>query len=92
MRGRYLVWMSHVLMAAALALGVWWIVNHMHGMPDYKLAAALAAITGFVLNHFRWWALRRRMEDSEITEKMTYFVAVNYVTVLLVFALVDFRP
>jgi len=69
--------------------GIWWVMGNISGLPEYKLVAALAALTGLVLNHFRWWRLSSRSENREIIQKMNHLVISNYVVLLLICVLLD---
>jgi hypothetical protein len=91
MRHHYLVWTGQFLVIVNTAFGIWWLFNHIHGMPDYRLFLALTAMTGYVLNHFRWRKLRRKMEDPDLLEKFDHFVVVNYSIFLIIISLVGIR-
>ena len=89
MRSRYLMWIGHSLVLVLLVFGFWWLSSHMAGMPDYRLFIALVAMTGLVLNHFRWWVLSRQVEDTNTLIKLNHLIVSNYLILLLAFALVD---
>ncbi len=91
MRPRYMVWTSHLLGLILMSLGLWWLVGHISGMPDYKLVVALAAMTGFVFNHFRWRSHSRKINDLDTFEKFNFLIVSNYIVLLLVLMLVDYR-
>jgi hypothetical protein len=91
MKNGKIIWSGHVLALVLFALGLWWLSGDMARMPDYRLWIALVAITGLVLNHFRWWALSGDIEDKDISAKLNRLIISNYLIFLLVFALVDFR-
>jgi chromate transport protein ChrA len=90
MRHHYMVWTGHFLAAVLMTFGLWWLVKHISGLPDFKLVLALAAITGLVLNHLRWNGLGRKVKDPEVLEKITFLCVANYLVMLLVLVLVDF--
>jgi hypothetical protein len=91
MRQRYMGWTSNFLVIALLALGVWWLILHIAGMPDYRLLVGLVAVTGLVLNHFRWRKLAGEIGDPGLLEKIHYIMVANYLVMLLAFVLADFR-
>jgi hypothetical protein len=91
MRQRYMVWTGNFLVSALLAIGIWWLALHIAGMPDYKLLIGLVATTGLVLNHFRWRKFAGEIRDPDILEKVNHIVVANYLVMLLVLALTDFR-
>ncbi len=91
MRPRYMVWTSHFLGLILMLFGLWWLIGHMAGISDYKLVVALAAMTGFVYNHFRWWSHCKKISDSDMLEKFNYLIVSNYVVLLLILVLVDYR-
>jgi hypothetical protein len=87
----YMVWAINLQAFLLLAFGFWWLIGHMPGMPDYKLLCGLAALTGFVLNHFRWLKIARKINDIDVLGKFHHLMTVNYLIILLAFGLVDFR-
>ncbi len=92
MRRHYMVWLSNFLAIAVLAFGVWWFMNHMAEMPDYRLLSGLTALTCFAMNHLRWWKLAAKVGDLDLAGKIDYLMVVNYLAIVLALALVDFRP
>jgi hypothetical protein len=86
-----MVWTGHVLGIVLISFALWWLVEHISGMPDYKLVVALAAMTGFVFNHFRWWRLGRKVNVTDIFEQINVLIVSNYVVLLLILMLVDIR-
>ena len=81
---------SHLLGFLLILFGLWWIAGNMAALPDYKLIVALAAVTGLVLNHFRWWYWGKKVNDRDTLEKVNYLMATNYLVMLLGFVLFRF--
>ena len=90
MRPRYLVLTGHFLALVLVSFGLWWFLGHISGMPDYKLVIALAAMTGLIFNHLRWWSLGKRVDDPDTSEKINLLMVSNYLVLLLVFVMIDF--
>ncbi len=90
MLSRSMLCVGHTIGFILLMFGLWWLVENISGLPDYKLVAALAALTGLVMNHYRWWRLGNRIDNREIIQKVNYLVVSNYVILLLLFVLLDF--
>jgi hypothetical protein len=86
-----MVWIGCFLALVLIAFGLWWLIGHVSGMPGYKLVIVLAALTGFVFNHLRWWGLSRKAYEPDTFEKISILIVSNYVVLLLVLALVDFH-
>ena len=91
MPSRYMLYVCHLVGFVLIMLGLWWLVQNISGLPDYKLVAALAALTGLVINHFRWWRLCSRVDTREIIQKVNHIIVSNYVVILLLFGLLDFK-
>jgi hypothetical protein len=91
MRQRYMVWTGNFLVIALVALGVWWLILHVAGMPDYKLLIGLVSATGLVLNHFRWRKIKEEIGDLDLLEKVNHIMVANYLVMLLALVLADFR-
>ena len=91
MRQRYMVWTGNLLVIALLALGVWWLIVHITGMPDYRLLIGLVSATGLVLNHFRWQKIKGEIGDLGLLEKVNHIMVANYLIMLLALVLADFR-
>jgi hypothetical protein len=89
MKSSYLVWTGHFLALVLVLFGFWWLSEHLSGMPYYKLAVALVAMTGLILNHFRWASFGGKVNDQETYEKINLLVVSNYLVLLLAFMLVD---
>jgi hypothetical protein len=90
MRPRYLVLTGHFLAFVLVSFGLRWLLGHISGMPDSKLVVSLAAMTGLVLNHLRWWSLGKRIDDPGTSERINLLMVSNYLVLLLVFVMVDF--
>ena len=86
---RFMLYVGHMTGFILIMLGLWWVAENISGLPDYKLVAALAALTGLAMNHFRWWRLCNRSDSREIIEKVNHLVISNYVVLLLIFMLLD---
>ena len=91
MRQSSMVWTGNFLVIALLAFGVWWLIVHIAGMPDYKLLIGLVSATGLVLNHFRWRKFTREIGDLDLIAKINFTMVVNYLVMLLALMLADFR-
>jgi hypothetical protein len=91
MRPQIMVFVGHLLGGLLILLGLWWLVENMAALPDYKLVVALAAVTGLVLSHFRWWRLGRKIHDDGICVKVNYLIVSNYLIMLLGIVLLDFK-
>jgi len=89
MPSRFMLYVGHITGFVIIMFGIWWVMGNISGLPEYKLVAALAALTGLVLNHFRWWRLSSRSENREIIQKMNHLVISNYVVLLLICVLLD---
>jgi hypothetical protein len=89
MRLRYLAWTGHFLGIVLISFGLWWIFGHISGLPDYKLVVALAAITGLLFNHLRWWSLGKSVDSPETSEKINLLVVSNYLVLLLLIVMMD---
>ena len=92
MRPYYMLFACHLLGFFLILCGLWWLALNLAILPDYKLVVALAAVTGLVVNHFRWWFLGRRIEDRGTLAKVNYLIAANYLVMFLLLALLDFKP
>ena len=90
MRSRSMLFISNLLGFMVMLFSLWWIAENIAVLPDYKLIVALAAVTGLVANHFRWWSWGKKVNGNEALEKMSYLVVCNYLVMLLGFVLVDF--
>ena len=90
MRSRSMLFISNLLGFMVMLFSLWWIAENIAVLPDYKLIVALAAVTGLVANHFRWWSWGNKVNGNEALEKMSYLVVCNYLVMLLGFVLVDF--
>ena len=86
-----MLYVCHLVGFVLIIVGLWWLVLNISGLPDYKLVAALAAFTGLVINHFRWWRLCGHVDTTVIIQKVNYIVVSNYVVMLLLFGLLDFK-
>jgi len=91
MKPRYTIWISHFLGLLLIVFGLWWLIGHIAGMPDYKLVLGLAAMTGLVFNHFRWRSLSKKVGDPDMFEKISLLVIANYMVLLLVLMMADYR-
>ena len=91
MKDHFRLWTSHLLGLFLLLLGVWWLMENISGMPDYKLVVALAAMTGFVLNHFRWHKLVKKLDNFDMYKSINALVVSHYLILLFILAMVDFR-
>ena len=91
MRSRYLVWTGHFLGLVLISFGLWWLLGHISSMPDYKLVVEMAAITGLIFNHLRWWSLGKRVDDPDTSEKINLLMVSNYLVLLLLMVMVDFH-
>jgi uncharacterized membrane protein len=91
MKPRYLVWTGHSLGLVLVLFGLWWLLGHISGMPDYKLVVVLAALTGLVLNHIRWRSLGKNVNDPETFEKINLLMVSNYLILLFLVVLADFH-
>lgn len=86
-----MLWTGHLTGFIVILFGLWWLSVNISDLPDYKLIAALAAVTGLILNHFRWWRLGKKLENLEIFDNVNYLVVTNYLVFLLLFVLLDLR-
>ena len=85
-----MVFAGHLLGFTLILTSIWWIFGNISVLPDYKLVIALVAITILVINHFRWWALCRRMENRDSLEKVNYFLVTHYLVIFLFLGLLGF--
>jgi len=86
-----MLWIGHLFVLILLADGVQWLVGNMRGLSDYRLLLALAAMTGLILNHCRWWILGNKEEDKHILDKIDPFIVANYCILVLVLQLFHFH-
>ncbi|MBN2318971.1 MAG: hypothetical protein JXR49_07835 [Acidobacteria bacterium] len=91
MPSRLMLYVCHLVGFVLIMLGLWWLAENISGLPDYKLVAALAALTGLVVNHFRWWRLCCRVDNREIIQKVNHIIVSNYMVMLLLFVLMGFK-
>ena len=70
MKHRYMLWTGHGFVLLLLGEGIGWLVGNIRGMPEFSLLLVLAAMTFLVLNHFRWWALGKNVDDSTTIAKV----------------------
>ena len=82
---------GHFLGVLVTLFGIWWVVINITDMPDYKLIVILAALNILVLNHLRWWNLGRKIEGGELWRKADHIVVSNYMVMLLLWVMLDFR-
>lgn len=92
MRSNSMVFIGHLMGFILIFVGLWWLIGNIPELSDYKLVIALAAVTGLVLNHFRWWGLSRKVDDRDVLDKVNYLVVSNYLVMMLLFILSGFRP
>lgn len=90
MKHRYMLWTGHGFVLLLLGEGIRWLVGNIRGMPEFSLLLVLAAMTILVLNHFRWWALGKNVDDSATIAKVDTLVVANY-CILVLFELVSLR-
>jgi len=91
MPSRSMLYVCHLVGFTLIMLGLWWLAVNISGLPDYKLVAALAAMTVLVINHFRWWRLCGRVDNRETVQKFNQIIVSNYLVMLLLFFLLDFN-
>ena len=91
MSHRYMLWAGHVFVLLLLGEGIRWLVGNIRGMPEFNLLLVLAAMTGLVLNHFRWWNLGRKISDNATLAKIDGLVLANYCILVFVLELSSFR-
>lgn len=87
MKHRNMIWAGHVFLLILLADGVRWILENMRALSDYRLLLVMAAMTGLVLNHCRWWILGNRIEDKQFLDKIDPLILANYCIMVLVLQL-----
>jgi len=90
MKNRKMLWAGHLFALILLGDGVRWLVGNMRDLSDLNLLIALAAMTGLVLNHCRWWLLSRQTDDKVIFAKIDLLMVANYCIFILVLQLVHF--
>ena len=91
MLSRSMLYVCHLIGFALIMLGLWWLAENISGLPDYKLVAALTALTVLVINHFRWWRLCGGVDNREMVQKFNHIIVSNYLVMLLLFVLLDFK-
>lgn len=91
MKHRNMLWAGHLFVLILLADGVQWLVGNVRGLSDYRLLLALAAMTGLILNHCRWWILGKRADNKEILDKIDPLILANYCIFVLVLQLFHFH-
>lgn len=91
MVSRSMIYVCHLVGIVLIAVGLWWLAVDISDMSDYKLVVALAALTGLVINHFRWWRLGVMADSPELIQKFNYIFVSNYLVLLLLFILLSFK-
>ena len=91
MPSRSMLYVCHLVGFALILSGLWWLAENISGMPDYRLVVALAALTGLVVNHFRWWRMSGRIDNREMIQKVNHVIVSNYLVMLLLFVLLGLR-
>jgi hypothetical protein len=91
MKHRKMLWAGHLFALILLADGVRWLAGNIRGLSDLNLLLALAAMTGLVLNHLRWWFLERQIDDRNALAKFDPLIVANYCILILVLQLFHFR-
>ncbi len=91
MKHTYMIWTGHLAVLILLAGGIWWLLSEMPGLPDYKLAVLLIAMTCLVLNHFRWWNLGKRIQEKDILDKIDLGALTHYLILILILSMADFH-
>lgn len=87
MKHRNMIWAGHIFVLILLADGVRWMLENMRALSDYRLLLAMAAMSGLILNHCRWWMLGNKMEDTQVLGKMDTLILSNYCIMVLVLQL-----
>ena len=90
MRLRSMVWTGNFLAFAVLAFGVWHIIAWAPRIPDYRLFIGMVALIGIATNHFRWWKIANKIGDPNMAGRINHLIVINYLILLLTFALVGF--
>ena len=88
---RSMIYVCHLVGVVLITVGLWWLAEDISAMPDYQLVVALAAMTGLIINHFRWWRLGIRADSPELIQKFNYIIVSNYLVLLLLFILLSFK-
>jgi hypothetical protein len=91
MRPRSMLFVGHLTGFILIMSGLWWLLGNLSVLEDYRMIVALAALTGLVMNHFRWWHLGKNIEDRIVLVRVNYLVLSNYVVMLLLYVLLDFK-
>ncbi len=87
MKHRNMLWIGHLFVLILLGDGAGWLVGNMRGLSETRLLLALAAMTGLILNHCRWWILGNKIEDKQVLDKMDPLILANYCILILVMQL-----
>lgn len=91
MPSRSMLYVCHLVGFALIMLGLWWLAVNISALPDYELVAALAALTVLIVNHFHWWRLCGKADNREMVQKFNQIIVSNYLVMLLLFVLLDFK-
>jgi hypothetical protein len=90
MKHRYMLWAGHLFVLIMLLQGLHWVAANIRSISEYALFLALAAMTGVVLNHSRWWVLSKKMNDEELLGKVDLLMLANYCILIFVLQLIGF--
>lgn len=82
---------GHFLGALVMLFGIWWLAINIADMPDYRLIVIVAALNILALNHVRWWNLGKQTNGGELWRKADHIVVSNYMVMLLLWVMLDFK-
>lgn len=89
MKHRCMLWAGHLFLFVILVDGIQWLTRCIRSTSSFSLFMVLAAMTILALNHFRWWALSKKVAEKEIADKIDVLMVANYCAVILALASVS---
>jgi len=91
MKHRCMTLAGHIFVLVLLAGAALRVRADWAGMSGYRLFLALAAMTVTAVNHGRWWALGREIEDARLLGRIDLLVVAHYCVLFFVFELLNLR-
>jgi len=87
MKHRCMTLAGHIFVLVLLAGAALRVRADWAGMSGYRLFLALAAMTVTAVNHYRWCALVRQVEDPRLQDRIDLLVVANYCVLFFVLQL-----
>lgn len=90
MKSLVMICTSHLLGLVVMLFCVFRLTENIAGLPDYRLAVGLTAITVLFISHVRLWHLGRTVDSRSVLDKVSLFIVSGYLATLLILTLLDF--